>query len=189
MQSKLTQKQERFVQEYLIDLNATQAAIRAGYSCRTARSIGQENLTKPAIQQAIQERTGKVANRLELKAEAVIQRLADIAFSELGQVASWDSQGNMTVRPSHEMTPAERAGIENIQATGREDGTRTISITLANRMRALELLGRYFGLWGGDAIQQNNQQNNFILDAQQAREILNNLGCPPIDRDALCRMP
>ena len=50
---KLTPKQERFVDEYLLDLNATQAAIRAGYSKRSARAIGAENLTKPNIQQRI----------------------------------------------------------------------------------------------------------------------------------------
>ena len=52
--SKLTDKQERFVQEYLIDLNATQAAIRAGYSKKTAQVIGSENLAKPLIAERIQ---------------------------------------------------------------------------------------------------------------------------------------
>lgn len=51
----LTDKQQRFVDEYLIDLNATQAAIRAGYSEKTAYSVGHENLKKPEIQKAIQE--------------------------------------------------------------------------------------------------------------------------------------
>lgn len=57
--ANLTLKQQRFVEEYLIDLNAMQAAIRAGYSERTAKSIGQENLTKPDTQKAIEEAQGK----------------------------------------------------------------------------------------------------------------------------------
>ena len=54
--AKLTEKQQRFVDEYLIDLNATQAAIRAGYSVKTAKDIGCQNLAKLNIQQAISER-------------------------------------------------------------------------------------------------------------------------------------
>ena len=55
--TKLTPKQNRFVEEYLIDLCATRAAVRAGYSEKTARQIGSENLSKPAIQEAIAEAT------------------------------------------------------------------------------------------------------------------------------------
>jgi len=57
--ANLTPKQQRFVEEYLIDLNATQAAIRAGYSEKTAYSVGHENLKKPEIQKAIEEAQGK----------------------------------------------------------------------------------------------------------------------------------
>ncbi len=60
---KLRPKQERFISEYLIDLNATQAAIRAGYSAHTAKSIGQENLTKPAIASAIAAAQNKAAEK------------------------------------------------------------------------------------------------------------------------------
>src|SRR5271166_5161849 len=63
---KLTPKQARFVQEYLIDLNAAQAAIRAGYSAKTARVIGHENLTKPDIAAAIEKAKAKRAERTEL---------------------------------------------------------------------------------------------------------------------------
>lgn len=65
-QAKLTDKQERFIQEYLIDLNATQAAIRAGYSENTARAIGYENLTKPHIQESIAEARKAAKDRLEI---------------------------------------------------------------------------------------------------------------------------
>src|SRR5271166_5586839 len=66
---KLTPKQARFVQEYLIDLNAAQAAIRAGYSAKTARVIGHENLTKPDIAAAIEKAKAKRAERTELTSD------------------------------------------------------------------------------------------------------------------------
>lgn len=73
--SKLTDKQARFVEEYLIDLNATQAAIRAGYSEKTAYSIGQENLTKPDIAAAIQLGRTKLSERALVTQEMVVSGL------------------------------------------------------------------------------------------------------------------
>ena len=69
---KLTPKQARFVEEYLVDLNATQAAIRAGYSEQTARVIGHENLTKPDIQKAITERRQEMQQRTAITADRVL---------------------------------------------------------------------------------------------------------------------
>jgi phage terminase small subunit len=76
----LTDKQKRFVAEYLIDLNATQAAIRAGYSEKTARSVGSENLTKPDVAALIKEKQAKVAERAEWSAAdrlAALKRISD----------------------------------------------------------------------------------------------------------------
>lgn len=75
----LTAKQRRFVSEYLKDMNATQAAIRAGYSAKTAKSIGQENLTKPAIAAAVQNATARVAERNEITVDSHLERLAELA--------------------------------------------------------------------------------------------------------------
>jgi phage terminase small subunit len=75
--AKLTAKQQRFVDEYLIDLNATQAAIRAGYSEDAARSIGSENLTKPDIAAAIQEAIGKRSEKTQIDAEYVLSTIVD----------------------------------------------------------------------------------------------------------------
>ena len=76
-----TPKQRRLVNEYLIDLNAPQAAIRAGYSKKTAQQIGAENLSKPVIQAEIQKRQVKLQNKLEITQERVLQELAAIALS------------------------------------------------------------------------------------------------------------
>lgn len=75
----LTAKQKLFVQEYLVDLSATQAAIRAGYSVKTAEVIGYENLRKPSIAEAIKAAQDKRAAKVEITAEMVMQRWWDIA--------------------------------------------------------------------------------------------------------------
>jgi phage terminase small subunit len=77
--SELTDKQKRFCEEYLIDLNATQAAIRAGYSEKTAKEIGCENLTKPNIQDFIQSAQKELSNKLKLDSEWVIRRFKEIS--------------------------------------------------------------------------------------------------------------
>ena len=75
----LTPKQERFVQEYLIDLNATQAAIRAGYSVKTASRIGQQLLAKTCISEAIQKAMKKREKRTEVTQDYVITKLREIS--------------------------------------------------------------------------------------------------------------
>lgn len=75
--AKLTKKQELFVKEYLIDLNATQAAIRAGYSQKTSYSIGEENLKKPVIAAAIQEAMDKRAKRIDVNADYVLNTIVE----------------------------------------------------------------------------------------------------------------
>ena len=77
----LTPKQQRFCDEYLIDLNATQAAIRAGYSEKTAYRTGADNLRKPQIEEYIAKRQKELSRSTEITQERVIKELALIAFS------------------------------------------------------------------------------------------------------------
>jgi len=78
-QKKLTAKQERFIEEYLIDNNATQAAIRAEYSEKTAYSIGQENLKKPEIAEAIAERRKTLSEKTQLTIEGLDNYILEMA--------------------------------------------------------------------------------------------------------------
>ena len=80
--AELTDKQQRFVDEYLVDFNATQAAIRSGYSEKTARAIGAENLTKPDIAKAIQNAMTHKKQRTELDADFVIKSLMAEAMEQ-----------------------------------------------------------------------------------------------------------
>ena len=89
--AKLTEKQQRFVDEYLIDLNATQAAIRAGYSVDTAKEIGYENLTKPHIQKVIAERMAERSKRTGVNQDRIVEELAKIAFVNIEDVVDTDT--------------------------------------------------------------------------------------------------
>lgn len=99
MGKPLSEKQHRFVEEYLIDLNATQAAIRAGYSAKTAYSVGFENLRKPEIQKAIQEQQNKRSKRTEISQDDVIKGLMREATREgegsshSARVSAWTALG------------------------------------------------------------------------------------------------
>lgn len=86
----LTPKQEMFVREYLIDLNATQAAIRAGYSAKTARQIGEENLSKPDIAAAVQAGMNKRAEKALITADEVLANIKRLAM----KAEDMDDTGN-----------------------------------------------------------------------------------------------
>lgn len=98
----MTPKQERFVQEYLIDGNATQAAIRAGYSAHTARAIGQENLTKPAIADAVAEGKRKGAEKAGITRDRILNGLLKEAeyygegATHGARVSAWTGLGKLT---------------------------------------------------------------------------------------------
>lgn len=93
--STLTDKQKRFCDEYLVDMNGTQAAIRSGYSNKTARAIANENLTKPNIQEYLQERIKKRSKDLNIDAEEVIKRLDNIYQRCAQETPIIDKSGNI----------------------------------------------------------------------------------------------
>ena len=80
----ITAKQKKFVDEYLVDLNATQAAMRAGYSKKTAYSIGIENLKKPVIQEYIQKRQTEIQNQTDITRKEILSELKTIGFADVG---------------------------------------------------------------------------------------------------------
>ncbi|WP_080420720.1 terminase small subunit [Burkholderia ubonensis] len=85
----LTDKQRRFVDEYLVDLNATQAAIRAGYSERTARSIAAENLTKPDVQAYLAKRRKELSEKTKITPELVLQRWWELANVDVNEIVEY----------------------------------------------------------------------------------------------------
>lgn len=93
---KLTAKQEQFCKEYLIDLNATQAAIRAGYSEKTAQQIGAENLTKPVIQDFLRKKMNERSERTEISADYVLNGIKELTERCVQAVPVLDDEGNET---------------------------------------------------------------------------------------------
>ncbi len=138
----LTARQTRFVEEYLIDLNATQAAVRAGYSEKSAYSLGQRLLKHPdvakAIDAAIQERT----ERLGLQADDVVLELRRIAFSDIIDYMEWDSS-TVRVKKSHEIPAEARRAIAGM--TRSANGS--VQVKLHGKVRALEMLAKHLGMY------------------------------------------
>lgn len=138
----MTKKQKRFVEEYLIDLNATQAAIRAGYSPDSAKEIGSENLTKPDIAKAVDQAIAERSRRTGVNAERVVRELAKIAFVNAGEVVDLD-----TALLMDKISDDDMAAIQSVKVkTFGEDGIER-EVKLADKLKALELLGKHLGLF------------------------------------------
>ena len=145
-----TPKQQRFVEEYLVDLNATQAAIRAGYSRKTAGATGHENLRKPEIAAAVSAAQAARANKVGIDAEWVLRRLAIEADADIADI--YDGQGNLR-HPTKWPDVWRRGlvlGVETFQAaTGEADESgkpiyATVrKVKLADRIRQIELIGKH----------------------------------------------
>lgn len=143
----LTPKQELFVKEYLVDLNATQAAIRAGYSQKTARQVGAENLTKPVIADAITAAQGKRAERVEIDADWVLRRLAAEADADVADLYNDDG----SLKPVKEWPLIWRQGlvagldVEEIKEDGLTVG-QIRKVKLSDRIKRIELIGKHVGV-------------------------------------------
>ena len=142
---RLTPKQDRFVDEYLVDLNATQAAIRAGYSTKTAKAIGHENLAKPNLAEAIQEAMAERSKRTEVSQDRVVKELARIAFASLGDVIKWGPTGTK-VRPSTELSEDVGAAVYEVSETRTEHGVG-VRVKLYDKKGALDSLAKHLGMF------------------------------------------
>ena len=142
----LTDKQEMFCREYLIDLNATQAAIRAGYSEKTAPTIACENLIKPNVQQRIAELKAERNDRIEIDADYVLRRLAEIdqmdvldiltESGDLKPVAQWPKVWRTTL-----------SGLDVAVMGGEEDTAGLLKkIKWPDKVKNLELLGKHISV-------------------------------------------
>lgn len=144
----LTAKQERFIAEYLIDLNATQAAIRAGFSKKSATAIGAEYLRKPHIAAAVAAKKSDQLERAELSATRVLEEMRRLAFMDIGVL--FDASGNL--RPLHQLSPEERSAIAGMEViiknaeAGDGKTDKVHKIKLWDKVRTLEMLGKHYKL-------------------------------------------
>lgn len=144
---RLTARQARFVEEYLVDLNATQAAIRAGYSARRASEIGYTLLQKSTVQSAIEAAQRERSARTGITADRVVREIAKLALSNLADVMTWDENGASLIH-SAQLSPDAAAAIAEISDTRTERGG-TLKVKLHNKVAALEQLAKHVGLYGG----------------------------------------
>ncbi len=145
MTDTLNDKQKFFCKEYIIDLNATQAAIRAGYSKKTAGAIGFENLKKPEMQEYIQQLMDERSKRVEIDADSVLQEIGLIGFANARDFFEWSEEG-VRLKPSSELTREQTSVISELQENVSDGGT-SIKIKLYDKLSALEKLGKHLKLF------------------------------------------
>lgn len=154
---KLNAKQKQFCQEYLIDLNATQAAIRAGYSRKTANQQGARLLTKVGVQAELQKLMGKREERTEITQDMVVNELAKIGFANIGDFVRVTSKGDPFIDLSG-MTRDQSAALSEVTVEDFTDGrgedardVRRVKVKLCDKKGALVDLGKHLGMFRGDA--------------------------------------
>lgn len=156
----LTPKQQMFVLEYLVDLNATQAALRAGYSAKTAGKAGTKNTQKGPIKEAIDAAMAERAKRINLSADRVLQELALIGFANMADFIRVDESGMVQALPFETLAEGQSRIVKKVKdkrvirsVKGTEDtpdGDQILDATfefeLCDKVKSLELLARHLGL-------------------------------------------
>lgn len=149
----LTPKQERFVAEYLIDLNATAAARRAGYSAKTAEQQGPRLLGNVAVAQAIGRRQAKIAEKLEVTQERVVAELAKLGFANMADYMRAGPDGDPFLDFSA-LTRDQAAALTEVTVDDFVDGrgedaraVRRVKFKLADKRAALVDLGKHLGMF------------------------------------------
>lgn len=158
--AKLTAKQQRFCDEYLIDLNATQAAIRAGYSKKTARAIGNENLTKPDIVEYIDERMAEKEAELVADQDEVMKYLSSVMRRDLKEsvVVTLQNKTEKWVKDE------ETGKLKKQTVTEESPAVVEIPARLSDANKAAELLGKAYGLYKEKVEQQMDMELNISID-------------------------
>jgi len=157
----LKDKQLLFCIEYMVDLNATQAAIRAGYSKATAHSIGNENLIKPAIQNKISELKQKRSEKVEVSAESMLRLLKNFAYSDITDTLFCSpeelKQLPLEVRrliSSYKLTTRTTRQGKKVEVE------KMVELKFVDKLKACDMINRHIGLYEKD----NNQQGGNDID-------------------------
>lgn len=153
---QMTRKQERFVEEYLIDLNATQAAIRAGYSPSSANAIGGENLAKPIIKAAIDKAMAEQSRRTGINADRVIRELAKIAFLRADEVIDIDRAQVRQDAGADDLAAIAGVKVKYVPKKEINDDGEVVfveaverEIRFCDKLKALDMLAKHLGAYDG----------------------------------------
>lgn len=176
---KLTEKQKRFCHEFLIDGNGAQAAIRAGYSKRSAQMIASESLTKPIVSNYLSKLRNELMERNKLKADDIIQELKALGFWNIQDIVE---EGNIIkdiTKLPRELTKSivgiktKTTFLPNPDGAGPPIEEVTTEIKMVDKRGALVDLGKHLGIFEKDnrqkapvkiRVKTNNTQNNFEGD-------------------------
>lgn len=164
--AKLTDKQQCFVDEYLVDLNATQAAIRAGYSAKTADQQGSRMLANVKVKQAVAEKQAQRSKRTGVNQDRVVLELAKVAFAKMTDIV--DSNGKI----KEDASPDDLACIESIkykESDNEYGGSVEREVKIASKLKALELLGKHLGMW-------SDKFNVTVDKSEKLDDIISQLG-------------
>lgn len=145
--AKLSAKHARFVEEYLIDLNGAQAAIRSGYSPAAAKEIASRLLTNANVKAALDKAMANRSKRTGINQDRVLQELAKIGFADMSKFVEWGPNG-MTLKNSAELSPEDTACVSEVSESKGKTTKR--SIKLHDKKGCLELLGRHLGMFKDD---------------------------------------
>ncbi len=147
---RITFRQQIFIQEYLVDLDGTNAAIRAGYSPKAARQYGAYLIRRPDIAAAIQKEMDDRAARLGITPERIIEEYAKIAFADMRRLVDWDDDG-VGIKDAGAISDEAAAALASIAslppATGKSGkrGARFV-VTTFDKKRALDSLALLLGV-------------------------------------------
>ena len=158
--AKLTAKQKKFVEEYLIDLNATQAAIRAGYSPNTAQEQSSRLLSNVMVKNEIDKAMAERSRRTGINQDRVLRELAKIAFVNPNDVINFR---DANVKMTSEENLAAIASIKVKKIPGEYGDATEREVKLYDKLRALDLLGRHLGMFK-DKIEINGDMGVKIVD-------------------------
>ncbi|WP_010094391.1 terminase small subunit [Ornithinibacillus scapharcae] len=186
---KLTEKQKRFVEEYLIDLNATQAAIRAGYSKKNADKIGPELLGKTRVTEAIEIAKKKRSKRTEITQDRVLNELAKVGFANITDFLSFSTAKTIVGYDDNEPI-VDYAHVVQMKDSDEIDGAvisevqlkdGQLKFKLHDKMKALQDMGRHLGMFtdkvehSGETthnVNHNDLSNLSVEELKQLESIL-----------------
>ncbi|MGV7221972.1 MAG: terminase small subunit [Nitrospinales bacterium] len=143
---KLNPKQQRFVEEYMIDLNATQAAIRSGYSNKRASEYGYQLLHKTTVNDEIQIAMANRSKRAEIDADRVIKELSIIAFSNICDYVDFGPHG-AKLKASSGIPDKFTRAIALVKQSSTSDNGGSFAIKMHDKLLALDMLAKHFGMY------------------------------------------
>lgn len=166
----LSPKRQRFVEEYLIDLNATQAAIRAGYAPKGAKQQGDRLLTYVDVDAAVKKVLAERSKANQISQERILEELRRMAFVDSTRI-SWIEDGEVHFAETKDLSEDDRRAIAEISETISQNGKKTISVKVHSKQKALELLGKHLGMFvDRHEIKVNNIADLFRADDEHSND-------------------